>query len=201
MISAISAIFKNMAAFQRVLDADNKFKTKAAQTAGKVEGFRLSKELKAEIREGAPGGKRLDPLSEIALYFSGRKRNRKPLSKLAAPVAYNAKAEGNKYRIAIGYLTEGARKSSKSIQSLVERHAQGFSQSATEQARSYLRRIGGKFKKRRPGVAKYFFLLPKTAQLKTPARPIIEPFWRAHKHEIMTNIALNFKRKMKGERI
>ena len=190
-----------MAAFQRVLDADNKRKTKAGQTAGKVEGFRLTKELKQEIREGAPGGKKFDPLSKIALYRRGRKRQRNPLARSLAFVSYNAKVHGDKYRIEVGYLSEGSRKASRSIQSLVKRHAKGFSQSVTEEHRSYLRRIGGKFKKRKPEIAKYFFLLGKTAQLKTPARPIIEPFWRAHKHEVLANIQSNFKRKMKGERI
>jgi len=197
----ISAVFKNMAAFQRQLDADNARKGKAAQTALKVEGFRLMQELTSEIHEGAPGGKRFDPLSEIALHITGRKRTRKPLSKLAAPVAYTARKEGDAYRIQVGYLTEGPRKASKSMQSLVERHAGGFSWSVSDQWRSYLRRIGGKFKKRRPGTAKYFFLLPRTMQMKSPPRPIIEPFWRAHQHEVLPNIQANFARKMQGERI
>jgi hypothetical protein len=37
--------------------------------------------------------------------------------------------------------------------------------------------------------------------MEVPARPIISPFWTAHDEEARRNIAKNFLRKLKGERI
>jgi hypothetical protein len=48
---------------------------------------------------------------------------------------------------------------------------------------------------------KYFFLKKSTKELKTPARPIIEPFWAAYKADADRNITSNFNKKMRGDRI
>jgi hypothetical protein len=46
-----------------------------------------------------------------------------------------------------------------------------------------------------------FFLKKGTTTFVTPPRPIIAPFWQAHQAAARRNIAMNFKRKMAGQRI
>ncbi|MBT3368416.1 MAG: hypothetical protein HN416_14785, partial [Nitrospina sp.] len=53
-------------ALQRDLEAYDKKRIKAYQTAVKVEGFRLFKTFKEEVAAGRPGGTKLSPLSQIA---------------------------------------------------------------------------------------------------------------------------------------
>ncbi len=61
-------------------------------------------------------------------------------------------------------------------------------------------RIGSKMGER-SRLRKYYFLRKATSTLTTPPRPIIVPFWSAHKGEAERNIVSNFNRKMRGERI
>ena len=52
-----------------------------------------------------------------------------------------------------------------------------------------------------PGLRKYFALRKTTTRFHTPARPIIDPFWAAHRFETLSNIRANYRRKIAGERI
>jgi hypothetical protein len=61
-------------------------------------------------------------------------------------------------------------------------------------------RSGGAVMSAHPA-AKFFFLRPQTERLKTPARPIIKPFWAAHRDEALGGIHDLWMRKFRGERI
>jgi len=181
---------------------------RAGEIASRVEGFRLMKLLKEEIRAGRPGGMRLSPLTQIARR-TRRKLNRKPLERLAVPVRYRASRGGDKYTVQVGYLTEdignAAVKSrnriSKSWARIVKFQQEGGSIPVTPDLRRALIDIGARLKKRRVREANVFFLKKSTRRLQVKPRPIIAPFWRAYRREAERNIERNFERKMRGERI
>ena len=48
---------------------------------------------------------------------------------------------------------------------------------------------------------KHMFIKKSTERFTIPPRPIIDPFWRAHRKEALRNIVVNTRRKLRGERI
>lgn len=187
--------------FIRDLEKADKDRIKAAQTAVKVEGFRLSKELKNEIRSGSPGGRSFSPLSAIA---SMRRygKNKSPLFRLSIPIRYRVNYQGGAMSMEIGFVdpSKGAR-ISKSWVRLAQLHQAGGKLPVTEDMRKALAAVGARMKKTRGSRANVFFLKESTTSIKLPERPIIDPFWDAHEREAEQNIIVNFARKMRGERI
>ena len=210
---------RNAAKFKRELEQEDKARKKAAITAAKVEAFRLRKELKDEIRKGAPGGKKFAPLREIRK-AARRPSDQTPLRRLAMGVQYLAWPSGN--QVSIGYFGMGRSRVrqkgtwwKQTWPRLAYMHQEGFVVDPGElnmdrtidtmNVRSRLRKRGFTLSKSRSprlsAAARFHFLKKTTTMLRVPARPIIEPFWDAHKHETSRNIEKNFNRKMQGERI
>ena len=178
---------------QKYLDQASKAEDKALQTAIKVEGFKLRKKLQKEIRQGAPGGQKFDPLS-----FIRRKTGRttKPLRRLAIAVRYFIPST-KPFEMHIGWTGRGV---SKKWKYLAKSLQEGFTKPVTEKQRKYFRVLGGQLTKRSK-VRKYLFLKETTTHLTTPARPILDPFWRAYREQAWRNIKKNYQRKISGERI
>lgn len=172
--------------------------SKALDTATKVEGYRLTTLLKSDIRSGSPGGVVMKPLSVIA---ARRKRSKKVLNRLALGVRYDVKRDPD-LQFKFGWTGP---KVSKSWKRLAEMHQEGFTRHITQKQRRYFRIVGGQIKGKRGRKARLasqvFFLRPETTQFKTPARPILDPFWKAHKAQAMRNIERNWRLKMAGKRI
>jgi hypothetical protein len=182
----------------------------AAETAVKVEAYRLMLLMRKELREGKAGTTTLAPLSNIARY--GR-RNPQPLAPLARnAVRYMAIGRGAHLQVSIGFLYSTSRKAgigrtSDSWIKIAERLQAGFTTPAdspsvsgiTTLRQSFIRR-GSRLGKR-SRLRRFFFLRKQTRLLTTPARNVIEPFWAAHEREAERNIINNFKRKLAGERI
>lgn len=184
---------------------------KATDVAIRVEGNRLRKLMKAEIKAGAPGGRQFAPLSVIARRFV-RGREKKPLERLAIPVRYWFRKTDTGSAAHVGFTggdvvdIQGRQNSnnqlSRSWVRLAVMHQQGYSYPIPELGRSLLRRLGGRLRRQGwEGEARFYFLRKKTTRITNPARPIIEPFWAAHKDEALANIRKNFSRKLGGERI
>ncbi len=204
---------KNARKFFQTMEAQGKEAQKAAQAALKKEGYRLMRALQDEISEGAPGGRKFKPLSVLGAYRS-RPYRRTPLRELANGVRYDLQVSGARTRCVIGFLTK---RSSKSWVRIAERAQQGYETTVTPRQRRFLARWASRSLARGTmnrlairnisraavdtGDAKYFFLRKTTTRMKTPARPIIDPFWRAHERESRTNLVRNFHRKLRGERI
>jgi len=185
---------------------------KAENTAVRVEGFRLMRLLRAEIRKGAPGGRRFAPLSMIrrTLGMGGRLRGNNPLSRLSRAIGYEVAGQ-SPFSLKIGFVGTA---SSATWRKIAAAQQAGFTTSAdaayfqrrNETIREFLVHQGsridktmfGRKKSRRRNV---FFLRKSTSTLRTPARPIIDPFWDAHEKSARANIRSNFIRKMRGERI
>lgn len=201
---------------QRDLKVEGKRQVKAMQTAVKVEGFRLRRVMKKEIRAGAPGGKRFARLSMMRRIMLGawtksrRLGVNRPLASLSKSVGY--KVDYHPFQLAVGFVDSWA--SSVTWRRLARMHQDGFDTSVNalcfrglnktieqvlrEEGAAVDHKLFGGRKSRRRNV---FFLRKPTQRLRTPARPIIEPFWAAHKSEAMPNIRKNFRLKLQGKRI
>jgi hypothetical protein len=194
----LKATLKGAKQLKKALKAQSKRQRKALETAIKVEGYRLRRELKKEIRSGSPGGKKFEPLTFLARRKRGSKRFKpnKPLSRLALPIMYHVKSK-DPFKMAIGWTGPRVSNSWKKI---AERQQEGFAAPVTDPQESFFRHRGAEIS-RRSRNRRYFFLKDSTRQLDIPAREIIDPFYDAHHMESWVNIRKNFKRKLRGERI
>lgn len=211
----ISLIVNGIERLPAALAAESKRQVRAMEIAIRVEGFRLRKLMKADIRSGAPGGRRMARLSMIrrvgrASVKTGRLAADQPLATLAKTVGY--RVTRNPFQMAVGFVESAA--SSVTWRRLAKMHQEGFDTSAdaimpgmrSMTVRQYLTRQGSKvnfalYGRRKALRRNVFFLRKSTHTLKTPARPIIDPFWAAHRREVMANIRRNFRLKLQGKRI
>jgi len=198
-MSTVSLKINDFAGFQSSLNKSRETIRKAAINAAKVEAYRLTRELQREIREGAPGGEKFEPLT--ILRGMGQKRFT-PLKGLARVPKYAVMRKGSDTKIMFGFL---GIKSSRKYSELATKLQDGFStpsDSPTPVGSTYRKlfaTIGGRLKSK--AIKKYFFLRKTTVKLVTPKRMIIVPFWRAHRSEAEANVVSNFERKLRGERI
>ena len=86
------------------------------------------------------------------------------------------------------------------IKDLVELHQEGFTRRITERQRRYIVAQGDR-RGTIEGGRTPFFLRRTTKVFRTPARPIIGPFWLDVRDETIETIRKSFRRKMRGERI
>jgi len=197
-------------ALQRELDAFDKKRVKAYQTAVKVEAARMVGTmgkpglLRREIQAGAPGGRAFSPLSQIATKRRYRNKKKPPLYRLAVPVRYRTDYRDGGMEVSIGFVDPlKGPKLSKSWRRLAQLHQAGKRIPVTPDIRKAFITIAAGMQKRKNtrNQSNVFFLKKSTTSLNIPARPILEPFWSAHLAEAERNIVLNFHRKMQGERI
>ena len=214
----LEATIKNATAVKRQVKRKLDVVQKAEDTAVRVEAYRLMKLLRKEIRAGAPGGRRLAPLSIIrrtqGAYKRGGLRTDRPLIAMARAVGYET-IKRSPVELKFGFVGPA---SSTTWRRLVKMHAEGFTKSPDDPVASASGRtlyggtireslafwgsqLGSQFARSRSRRRNVFFLRRATHQLRTPARPIMEPFWAAHRAEALRNIRANFKRKLAGERI
>lgn len=214
----MTATAKGLAELDRTLAAEKRRQERALQTAVRVRGYKLMMQLRREIRSGAPGGQRFAPLSMIRRVerarFSktGRLGANKPLAPLAKAVGYQVQRQPV-YGVKIGFGV-GRGLDSVTWRRLALMHQQGFETSVDTPAfrglsvsiEKYFRRMGSAvdyktFGKRKSARRKFFFLKKSTRTLKTPARPIIDPFIRANRADALRKIQRDFRAKMRGRRI
>ncbi len=170
-------------------------KTKAYETALKVEGYRLRRLLQEEIRKSAPGGKRFRQLRYIRRYTGKRLRPDRPLAGLAKMVRYDIQKKP--FVMKVGWTGNSVSKSWKRI---AEKHQEGFVESVKPVKRRQLTTIGGKLSNRSK-IKRYFFIRKETTNFETPERPIIDPFMDKYRQKSRINITRNFRLKMQGKRI
>lgn len=196
MLRVVEKGFTNI---ERTMKAESARQEKALNTAVKVEGFRLMRLLKQQIRAGAPGGRKFEPLTFLARRW-GSKGNRlranKPLRRLAVAVRYWVK-DRKPFDMRIGWTGPRTSKSWKRIARLQQ---EGFARPVSEKRRRSFARLGEPMSARSPA-RKYMFLRKSTTRFETPARPVMDPFWRAEEKRAWHNIRRNYRLKMKGRRI
>lgn len=205
-VPAARLIVKNLTRVRKDLEKADKARVKAAETALKVEGFRLSGLMKRELRANTVGGRSLVPLSEIARRYYGRTRSKnKALGALLKAIRYRATRAGGRFNVEVGFVDPGRGKMlSKSWKRIAQRLQEGFTETVDTQKRLGLIRRGARMltkSGRGQKAQKYFFLRKATKTFSTPARPIVDPFWDAHRNQAQRNIIANWERKLRGERI
>lgn len=204
---------------KKALLAEAKGHEKALETAVKVEGFRLRRMMSDEIKNGAPGGRRFKPLRHI----TPKRKNAKPLQRLAKMVRYKIDFGRDGIEMHIGFIAGMLRKGGwgggkystwhhiAKIQQegfLLERGKLERPLGSYRGSRQYIEnfitrtfRKGIRLKKKGDSLAKYYFSIKSKKHYRIPARPILEPFWRMHNREAWQNIRKNFRRKLAGHRI
>ncbi len=193
----LKTTIRGVKSLDRFLKTESKRQEKALNTAIKVEGFRLMRLLKKEIRDGAPGGKKFDSLTYLSRAFGGKRlRPDKPLRRLAIAVRYFIKDQ-SPFDMRIGWV--GPR-TSKSWKRIAELQQEGFTRPISKARRGFFRSRGEGMSKG-SAARRYMFLRKSTTRFKTPPRPIMDPFWRAHGGKAWRNIQRNYRLKMKGQRI
>lgn len=142
------------------------------------------------------------------------------------PVRYSVSGSGAGIYIRLGFVDTPQAPLSRSWKRLLTEHQEGFSRTTTRKQREWARDIGielsgygktadvsagrygwqrkrtktGRAKRANPK-AKYFLWRKDVTLHKTPARPIIVPFWEANKEVTWREIRENYIRKLRGERI
>lgn len=211
-------VVTNVSQFRRELEQADKTRRRAAMIAIRVEAFRLKKVMQEELKAGRPGGVRLENLRFVTT--GRRNRERKPLARLAVAVRYwqhkQYAGRVNKNTYSVGFNggavvdIHGYAKKNNQIGSswlrIARMQQEGYTTDPDAPTRigSSIRRLWRRIGKDMPAkswLQKFYFLRRSTTSLITPARPIIEPFWRKHRDEAYRNILRNFNRKMRGERI
>lgn len=204
---------RGLSKLKKDLKAEKKRAEKAEYMAVRVEAFRLRKQMIKEIKAGSPGGRQFQGLSYISrrVHDLGNRRLRpdKPLAakiwgddrgsrgKSLADMVRVYMPEKNKPEAHIGFVGPSISESWKRI---AKKQQEGAVQTVSEEQRRLFAYFGGETSKR--SIAReYLFLRGSTRTLRTPARPIIEPFIQSHRSESLRRIRDNFRRKMKGKRI
>ncbi len=210
--SAASLSLKGAKSVGRFLEQERDKSQKAHKTAMRVEAFRLRREMKSDIKKGAPGGRAFVPLSYIArrmmrkVHGEGgagvrQSPNRKPLSRLHTAVRYSV-ASVTPFVMKVGFVGHGGgmNQISSTWRRIAEQQQIGFTRLISRQQRRAIVGRGDELGTVDSGSTP-FFLRKSTKQFSTPARPIVEPFWVANKSKATRNIQRNFKLKMVGKRI
>jgi len=199
---------KGVQKLQRDLKAAGMKNRRALQTAIKVEGFRQLRKLRDDIRAGKPSGLPYDhPLSQIARRTTtGRwQKNQIPLYRLARLLRYNVEYRGGQFHMSFGFVATRGGRLSSSWKQLLIKHQEGIDVLygySRKELGIHFANIGARLKKRGDPDARFFFLRRSSGRrLEIPPRPMIEPFWKAHKSEARRNIAKNFRLKLAGKRI
>lgn len=181
----------------------------AHHTAVRVEGYRLMRLLRAEIKKGSPGGKTFPELSFIARRMSRKVRGsgtyirqspgRKPLERMAQAVRYAVTKQP--FSMSVGFVNPvGGSQISNTWRRLASLQQSGFTRHLTDKQREGFARRGCELGTIEGGNT-HFFLKKSTKTMSTPGRAMITPFWQAHQAEARENISKNFRIKMAGGRI
>ena len=199
----ITPIIKLVQDSIHLIEQERQRGVKAFETASKVEGYRLQKLLKADLKAGKAGPVTFDPLTEIAKAM-GKPKNRTPLQKFARLVGYQSQRQDTKFFVWVGWL--GLRRRGKfglsaSYERILTEMQAGKRFPVSEELRKKIREWGYGPSKRKSAEAKYFFIRQATTTFVLKARNAIQPFWDAHRDEAQRNVKSNFERKMRGERI
>lgn len=200
MIGASIKLVKNNI---HLIEEERKRGVKSFETASKVEGFRLMKLLKQDLKEGKAGPVRFDPLTEIAKAM-GKPKDRTPYQKFARLIGYQSQRQGERFFVWVGWLglrRKGRFGLSASYERILTEMQTGKQFPVTEELRKRIGEWGYARRRRKAAEARYFFIRRSTTRFMLRARNAIQPFWDAHKAEARTNVARNFERKMRGERI
>lgn len=180
----------------------------ALKAAIRGEGYMLRTVLMSHIRKGTPApGHPFAPRSMISRLITRNRLNVKsgvPLIKLANAVTYNVSGlyrTDQNYQVEVGFTYK---RSPAWAREAAWHQQEGFTRPVTHSMRRFFARMGGRRSasrsRRQKGLARWLFLSKRTNVLKTPARPIIDPFWKWQRQMAIERIKRNYVIKMQGKR-
>lgn len=207
----MSVVLKGVRDVKNKLIALDKATTKNRSIAIRVGLFKARKALIADIKKGT--GK---PLSFMARAGTSGLTRRKPFTGLystrqapspgkgVVPVRYHEVAGGKQFEL--GFTDTRKEKLSKSWKYILGVQQAGFSTPVSKRMRAVMRKRGQFWKKKlgnksRSKLTKVFFLKKETTMIKTPPRPMIDPFWMSYKAKFIAELERDFDKKMRGEKI
>ena len=179
--------------------------------------------MKKELQAGAPGGRRLAPLTNLARFGGSARRGyksqlrRKPFSRMHYGIRYNFDDGRGGFEARFGFIG-GPERVHDFFRDMAEKHEKGFTKVVTPAQRRYFARMGSARAgwQGNGGYSKAYgrnmesmaasgerplFIRETTRSFHTPGREITKPFWRKHRVEARGNIKRNFNAKMAGGRI
>lgn len=186
---------------QRLIAVESAATRKALVAAIRGEAFSMRQTLRQNIIMGAPApGQPFRPLSMIARTMKRRKgfglRAPFPLRRLAAAVTYDVSDAGMTVRV--GFTARSAAWARRAA----EQQQAGFTRPISERTRRYLasqaerRRASRSRRAQRTGNP--MLLRKSTTVFRVPARPIVDPFWRHARGQVVSAIRKNFREKLSG---
>lgn len=192
MLDLRPTVIRGLENLEKLIDSTHRKADKALSDAIRGTAFRLRVMMQDEVSKGIVGGRRFKPLSMIGRYTRYRGADT-PLKRMAKAIRYWVK-QNKPIEVRIGWTGPMISKRWKRI---AEAHQESFESPIRDPRRNYFRSIG-KDLPMRSKYRKYFFLKKTTTKFKTPARPIIEPFWNKHELWSKENVRNFFRIKMAG---
>ena len=193
-----------IANLQRLMLVESAATKRALVAAMRGEAFQLRTGMKGNIQRGTPApGHSFATRSMMSRLMSKSRLGMKgawPLTMLAAGVTYHVQA-GKNYQISVGFTKE---RSPYWVRMAAYYQQKGFTRTITDSMRREFARYGGRRRgsrsHRQKGLARFMFLRKGTTVLRTPARPIVEPFWAWARQGTIDRIRQNFRIKLAGGR-
>lgn len=190
----LRASIKGLQNLERALRAFDAKSKKALSDAVKGTGYKLRPMLQKAVSSGSPGGRKFQGLSMLGkkTRYGGHDT---PLKKMSKSVRYYVSSQ-TPIEVRVGWTGPLI---SNTWKKYAKRHQEGFESPVSDARRKWFRAYGKGLGKRSK-YRKYFFLRKTTKKFVTPARPIIDPFWRTNKQWAFNNIRDFYRIKMSGGR-
>ncbi len=170
---------------------------KALGNALKIKGYRLRDLLKEELKKGNIVGLSYPPLREISKRNKGSwKKEAAPLAPMHKSVMYTTKDSSKGFTVAVGWTGD---KVSNTWKRIAKKQQEGFKFPVTDHLREFFAKLGERVQE--PDKKDYFYFNDEKEHFKTPARPIIKPFWDRHREQTKEDIRIFFKAKMEGKTV
>ena len=179
---------------------------KAWSDAIRGEGHQLMAVMRSQIRAGTPApGHAFAPRSMISRLLTRARLSVKsavPLNRLANAVTYNVSgfySRDQNFQVEVGFTKK---RSAFWAREAAYYQQKGFVRPVTRRLRRYFAEMGGRRagsrSRRQKSLSRWLFLSKNTTTLKTPARPIVAPFWDWQRSMAIARIRKNYAIKMAG---
>lgn len=179
---------------EKALEAYGEQNRKALRDAIKGAAWRMADLMRREVSAGHAGGRRFDDLTMIGRYTRYGGKNT-PLKGMAPAIRYWMERNDPPTAL-VGWTGP---KISRTWRRYGRMHQEGFEVPILPGGRKAMIEQGMRMSKRSK-YRKYFFLRKTTTKFKTPARPVIDPFWAAHRDDAERTVREFYRLKMAGKR-
>ena len=196
----LSFVVKGAEKTLAALAQEDRRQKRALVTALKREGYLRAKELQREVRAGAPGGQAFAPMSKMFGVMSRLNRRHgyaKGFIQSGNLIQYDVMGSDENAIVSVGWPTSRVPGSFRKLMADLQ---EGKTTSVSAEQRRFFAGVAGQSGSR-TNARKYLFLKRSTSSFRMPGRPVITPYYNAHRSEFLPSIRKNWIAKMKGQRI